>query len=93
MNAFNNNRPNEEEPYMSQRQKYFFKERLLQWRDSLVNVQSRCSTQLNQENTRVPDISDQVVESANRNMAYINGQRSQLIIRQINAALQLRLLL
>jgi DnaK suppressor protein len=80
--------PSEQEPYMCEQHRSYFRAHLIQWRDSLVHESRRCHIQLHEENRRVPDIIDQVVENTTRNIAYINGQRSLMIIRQIDAALQ-----
>lgn len=88
MNDFYENcSPSEEEPYMCEQHRLYFRAQLTQWRDFLVNESRRGHRQLHRENFRVPDILDQVAENTSRNIAYINGQRSLLIIRQIDAAL------
>jgi len=80
--------PSEEEPYMCEQHRSYFRAQLTQWRDFMVNESRRGHSQLCRENSRVPDILDQVSEYTSRNIAYINGQRSLLIIRQIDAALE-----
>lgn len=80
--------PSEEEPYMCEQQRSYFRVHLIRWKNILTDESRRCHTALHQENSRVPDIIDQVTENTSRNIAYINGQRSLLIIRQIDAALE-----
>lgn len=80
--------PSEEEPYMCEQQRSYFRAYLARWKKFLTDESRRCHTTLNQENNRVPDIIDQVTENASRNIAYMNGQRSLLLIRQIDAALE-----
>lgn len=80
--------PSEDEPYMCEQHRSYFRAHLIRWRDSLANESRHCRAQLNRENARVPDIIDQVTENASRNIVYINGQRSLMIIRQIDAALK-----
>lgn len=80
--------PSEDEPYMCEQHRSYFRAHLIRWRDSLSQESRNCRTQLNRENARVPDIIDQVTENACRNIVYINGQRSLMIIRQIDAALK-----
>ncbi len=80
--------PSEEEPYMCEQHRSYFRAQLTHWRDFLVNESRRGHRQLHRENSRVPDIIDQVAENTSRNIAYINGQRSLLLIRQIDAALE-----
>lgn len=80
--------PSEEEPYMCEQHRSYFRAQLTQWRDFLVNESRRRHKQLHRENSGVPDIIDQVAENTSRNNAYINGQHSLLLIRQIDAALE-----
>ncbi len=80
--------PSEEEPYMCEQHKLYFRAQLTQWRDFLISESRRKHKQLHRENSRVPDILDQVAENTSRNIDYINGYRSLLIIRQIDAALE-----
>ena len=80
--------PSEDEPYMCEQHRSYFRAHLIRWKNILTDESRRCNTALHQENSRVPDIIDQVTENTSRNIAYINGQRSLLIIRQIDAALE-----
>jgi len=79
--------PKSDEPYMSERQMAFFKEKLLSWREIVATESGQYAAQIQQETLRIPDPIDQSVEVMNRNMALLNGQRSRLIIQQINTAL------
>lgn len=85
--AFNYH-PSVDEPYMSTCQLAFFKQKLLSWRDKVLAENNQYTFQLLQEIPIVPDQLDQSVEAMNRNMALLNGQRSRIIIQQINAALK-----
>jgi len=78
----------EEEPYMSDAQVRYFRQRLLSWREAVLKKADQCDALLQQERqTRLPDLIDQSVESMSREMTLLNAQRSRRLVEQINAAL------
>jgi DnaK suppressor protein len=80
--------PSVDEPYMSKRQLAFFKQKLRDWLNTMVIENGLYAAQIHEESSRTADLLDQTVEVMNRNLALVNGQRSDKLIQQIRAALQ-----
>ena len=80
--------PSIDEPYMSKLQLAFFKQKLSDWLNTMVIENGLYAAQIYEESARTADLLDLTVEVMNRNLALVNGQRSDKLIQQIRAALQ-----
>jgi DnaK suppressor protein len=80
--------PNFDGAYMSQEQLNYFKQQLLDWLNQVETDNTQYTSQILAETARTADLLDQSVELISRNMALVNGERSNKIIEQIKAALK-----
>ncbi len=80
--------PDANEPYMSRRQRDFFRGLLLAWRERLLreNLSSRQRIRSNDDNGG--DLIDRSVKDSHRALDFIAGRRTGVIIAQIDAALK-----
>lgn len=74
--------------YMSTEQLDYFRQRLEQWRETVLAKTDEYSTLMQQDPVRLPDLVDQSVKNMSREMTLVNAQRSRLLVAQINAALK-----
>jgi len=76
-----NYRPSEKEPFMNDRQRDYFRGKLLAWKDEILR-ESRITLQtLQEENVNHPDLADRAIELRARD-------RQRKLISKIDAALQ-----
>jgi DnaK suppressor protein len=75
------------EPYMNDQQQEYFRSKLTNWRKQL-STESRISLKRILDNDQpCGDILDQSVKDSNRAMDFLNRNRQQQLIKQIDAAL------
>jgi RNA polymerase-binding protein DksA len=87
-----NYRPSEKEPFMNDRQRDYFRAKLLAWKDEILR-ESRITLQtLQEENVNHPDLADRASSETDRAIELRARDRQRKLISKIDAALQLRLL-
>lgn len=79
---------NDSMAYMSTEQLDYFRQRLEEWRETVLAKTDEYSTLMQQDPVRLPDLVDQSVKNMSREMTLVNAQRSRLLVAQINAALK-----
>ncbi len=80
--------PSEDEPYMNSRQLTYFRLKLLSWRKVLVSLLGVTLHQIREESAKEVDVIDQGTLEANTAFKICSQDRSQKIIRDIDAALE-----
>ena len=60
-------RPTEDEPYMNQNQREYFRRKLVSWRDEILRGSNETLRQLKEEESRVADMSDWASFETERN--------------------------
>jgi DnaK suppressor protein len=83
-----NYRPTEKEPFMNDRQKEYFRLKLLAWKDEILK-ESKLTLQARQEeNVNHPDLADRASSETDRAIELRARDRQRKLIAKIDAALQ-----
>ncbi len=81
-------RPSEDETYMNPKQLEYFKQKLLRWREQLVEESLEISEQLKEKSLRLPDIVDQGALETDKALKLRTRNRYLKLINKINDALE-----
>ncbi len=79
--------PSEDEVFMSERQRTYFRRKLLDWRDELLRESRETLSNLQSENENHPDIADRASSETDRAIELRARDRQRKLIAKINAAL------
>jgi DnaK suppressor protein len=83
-----NYRPTEKEPFMNDRQREYFRNKLLDWKDEILR-ESRVTLQaLQEDNINLPDLADRASSETDRAIELRARDRQRKLISKIDAALQ-----
>jgi len=80
-------RPNEKEPFMNERQRDYFRERLLAWREDILKEAKETLQHLQDENQNHPDLADRASSETDRAIELRARDRQRKVISKIDAAL------
>ena len=80
-------RPSEEEPFMNERQREYFRQKLLRWRDDILRESRETLQHLQTENENHPDIADRASSETDRAIELRARDRQRKLIAKIDAAL------
>ena len=80
-------RPSEEEPFMSAKQREYFRRKLLSWRQDLIKESSLTLIHLQEETGAEPDIADRASAESERSLELRTRDRERKLIGKIDAAL------
>ena len=80
-------RPSEDEPFMSERQHTYFRQRLLDWKEEILQS-SRTTLENLQESEQHPDITDRASSETDRALELRARDRQRKLIAKIEAALE-----
>ena len=83
-----NYRPSEDEPFMNERQKEYFRLKLLRWRDDILREAKQTLQHLQQENVNHPDLADRASSETDRAIELRARDRQRKLIAKIDAALE-----
>ena len=83
-----NYRPSEKEPFMNERQRDYFRERLLAWREDILKEAKETLQHLQDENQNHPDLADRASSETDRAIELRARDRQRKVISKIDAALQ-----
>ncbi len=81
-------RPSEDEPYMNDAQREYFRRRLLNWREEILRGSSETLRQLKEEDNRVADMSDWASYETERNFQLRARDRERKLLSKIDDALR-----
>src|ERR1700757_4876427 len=84
----NNYRPSDKEPFMNERQRDYFRQRLLAWRDEILKEARDTLQHLQDENQNHPDLADRASSETDRAIELRARDRQRKLIAKIDAALQ-----
>ncbi len=82
-----NYRPNDKEPFMSERQREYFRVRLLAWREDILKEAKETLAHLQAENENHPDLADRASSETDRAIELRSRDRQRKLIAKIEAAL------
>ncbi|MBK3665849.1 RNA polymerase-binding protein DksA [Bradyrhizobium diazoefficiens] len=88
MEKLKNYRPTEKEPFMNDRQKEYFRMKLLAWKDEILKESKLTLQALQEENVNHPDLADRASSETDRAIELRARDRQRKLIAKIDAALQ-----
>lgn len=80
-------RPSEDEPFMNQRQRGYFRNKLLDWKEEILRESRETLEHLQDENQNHPDIVDRASSETDRAIELRARDRQRKLIAKIDAAL------
>jgi DnaK suppressor protein len=83
-----NYRPSEKEPFMNERQREYFRVKLLTWKDEILKESKLTLQTLQEENVNHPDLADRASSETDRAIELRARDRQRKLISKIDAALQ-----
>jgi len=81
-------RPTEDEPYMNETQRDYFRRKLLSWREEILRGSNETLRQLKEEDNRVADMSDWASYETERNFQLRARDRERKLLSKIDDALR-----
>jgi DnaK suppressor protein len=84
----NNYRPSEDEPYMNDSQREYFRRKLMNWREEILRGSNETLRQLKEEDNRVADMSDWASHETERNFQLRARDRERKLLSKIDEALR-----
>ena len=80
-------KPSEDEPFMNERQRDYFRRKLLVWKDDILRESRETLTSLQNENENHPDIADRASSETDRAIELRARDRQRKLISKIDSAL------
>jgi len=81
-------RPSEKEPFMNDRQREYFRSKLLAWREDILKEAKETLQHLQDENQNHPDLADRASSETDRAIELRARDRQRKLIAKIDSALQ-----
>src|SRR5690348_2816290 len=81
-------RPTEKEPFMNERQREYFRGKLLAWRDDILREAKETLQHLQDESQNHPDLADRASSETDRAIELRARDRQRKLIAKIDAALR-----
>src|SRR6187397_3629425 len=83
-----NYRPSDKEPFMNERQREYFRQKLLSWREEILKEARETLQHLQDESQNHPDLADRASSETDRAIELRARDRQRKLISKIDAALQ-----
>ena len=83
-----NYRPSEEEPFMNENQVEYFREKLLNWKKSILSESKDTIKGMKEETRNIPDVADRASEETDRALELRTRDRQRKLISKIDSALR-----
>jgi DnaK suppressor protein len=80
-------RPTEDEPFMSERQREYFRRKLIRWKGDILRETQETLATLQRENENHPDLADRASSETDRAIELRARDRQRKLISKIDAAL------
>ena len=80
-------KPSEDEPFMNDRQKEYFRQKLTAWRESIIAESKETLAALQNESENHPDIADRASSESDRAIELRARDRQRKLISKIDSAL------
>jgi DnaK suppressor protein len=81
-------RPNEEEPFMNDRQREYFRRKLMAWKEDILRESRGTIQNLQSEPTPNSDLADRATTEAERQLELRTRDRQRKLIAKIDSALR-----
>ncbi len=79
--------PSENEPFMNERQRAYFRGKLVQWKSDILKEARETLDALQQDNANLPDLADRASSETDRAIELRARDRQRKLISKIDAAL------
>jgi DnaK suppressor protein len=83
----NDYRPSDKEPFMNDKQKEYFRKKLIAWKDDILRESRETLQNLQDENNALPDLADRASSETDRALELRTRDRQRKLIAKIDAAL------
>ncbi|WEX07417.1 RNA polymerase-binding protein DksA [Chelativorans sp. AA-79] len=80
--------PSEDEPFMNERQRAYFRSKLIKWKHEILKEARETLEALQEENANHPDLADRASSETDRAIELRARDRQRKLIAKIDAALQ-----
>lgn len=80
--------PSDDEPFMNDRQKEYFRKKLMDWKDSILNESKETVSQMQEDARNIPDVADRASEETDRALELRTRDRQRKLVVKIDAALR-----
>ncbi|GGA52920.1 RNA polymerase-binding transcription factor DksA [Nitratireductor aestuarii] len=80
--------PSEDEPFMNERQRAYFRRKLIKWKDDILKEARETLEVLQKESANHPDLADRASSETDRAIELRARDRQRKLIAKIDAALQ-----
>ena len=80
-------RPSDKEPFMNERQREYFRAKLLAWREDILKESKETLLHLQEENQNHPDLADRASSETDRSIELRARDRQRKLIAKIDEAL------
>jgi DnaK suppressor protein len=80
-------RPSEDEPFMNERQRMYFRQKLLAWKDEIIRQTRETLVGLHEESTQHADLADRATSETDRALELRARDRQRKLVAKIDAAL------
>jgi DnaK suppressor protein len=81
-------RPSEDETFMNERQREYFRRKLNEWREDILRESKETLSHLQDENHVLPDLADRASSETDRSLELRTRDRQRKLISKIDAALK-----
>ncbi len=81
-------KPSEDEPFMNERQREYFRQKLLSWKEDILRESRETLSHLQDDNNVLPDIADRASTETDRSLELRTRDRQRKLISKIEAALK-----
>jgi DnaK suppressor protein len=81
-------RPSDDEPFMNDRQRDYFRQKLLAWKDEILEESRTTISSLQQDTVAEPDLADRATSETDRALELRTRDRQRKLIAKIDEALR-----
>ena len=81
-------RPSDDEPFMNPRQQEYFRQKLLAWKEEILEESRSTIVSLQQETVAEPDLADRATSETDRALELRTRDRQRKLIAKIDAAIR-----
>jgi len=80
-------RPSDKEPFMNERQREYFRQKLLAWKEEIIRQTRETLAGLHEESTQHADLADRATSETDRALELRARDRQRKLVAKIDAAL------
>jgi DnaK suppressor protein len=81
-------RPHDDEPFMNSRQREYFRQKLMGWKDDILRESRETLSHLQMETENHPDLADRASSETDRSLELRTRDRQRKLISKIEAAIR-----